>query len=181
MRRLRLPLVLVLGALAITAIAKGQPPSGISRPSNETALSQVELGSQLYAGNCASCHGVAGRGIVSNTSHQGVGGIRGRGPSLRGVGAEAAYLYLTTGFMPLSNPGDRAEAQPADILAWTDGRALVATGSPSPDIERPDGTRRIAQANNVFIIGAAGLGGTGGGGTGLNGALGLSRNIHEVF
>ena len=43
--------------------------------------------------------------------------------------------------LPLSNPGDRAEAPPEDILAWTDGRALVATGSPSRDVVGPGGTR----------------------------------------
>jgi quinol---cytochrome-c reductase cytochrome c subunit len=138
MRRLRLPLVLLLGALALAAIAHGQPPSGISRPSNETSLPQLELGAQLYAGNCASCHGVAGRGIVSNTSHQGVGDIRGRGPSLRGVGAQAAYLYLTTGFMPLSNPGERpyrrrvlfSDREISALIAY------VASLGPGPGIPR---------------------------------------------
>ncbi len=60
--------------------------------------------------------------------------------------------------LPLSNPGDRSEAQPADILAWTDGRALVATGSPNDDVELPDGKRPIGQSNNVFIFPGVGLG-----------------------
>ena len=57
--------------------------------------------------------------------------------------------------LPLSNPSDRAEAQPADVLAWTDGRALVATGSPAAG--RPGGPT-IGQANNVFIFPGVGLG-----------------------
>ena len=54
--------------------------------------------------------------------------------------------------LPLSNPGDRAEARPADILAWTDGRALVATGEPERRRDLIDGRRVIGQANNVFIF-----------------------------
>jgi malic enzyme len=59
--------------------------------------------------------------------------------------------------LPLSNPGDRAEAQPAEILAWTGGRALVATGSPCADVEDGTGHRTIGQANNVFIFPGVGL------------------------
>lgn len=60
--------------------------------------------------------------------------------------------------LPLSNPGDRAEASVADVLRWTDGRALVATGGPNPDAEGPMGRRAIGQANNVFIFPGVGLG-----------------------
>jgi malic enzyme len=60
--------------------------------------------------------------------------------------------------LPLSNPGDRAEARPEQILAWTDGRALVATGSPFADVEGPLGRRVIGQANNVLIFPGVGLG-----------------------
>jgi malate dehydrogenase (oxaloacetate-decarboxylating) len=56
--------------------------------------------------------------------------------------------------LPLSNPSDRAEAQPQDVLAWSDGRALVATGSPCR-ILAPG--RSIGQANNVFVFPGVGL------------------------
>ena len=60
--------------------------------------------------------------------------------------------------LPLSNPGACAEARPEDILAWTDGRALVAAGGPSRDVAGPAGVRVIGQANNVFIFPGLGLG-----------------------
>ncbi|MDD7965452.1 NAD-dependent malic enzyme [Actinomycetospora lemnae] len=59
---------------------------------------------------------------------------------------------------PLSNPTDNAEARPADLDAWTDGRALIATGSPFPPLHREDdGDVPVAQCNNVYIFPAVGL------------------------
>jgi malate dehydrogenase (oxaloacetate-decarboxylating) len=60
--------------------------------------------------------------------------------------------------LPLSNPGSCAEARPEDIVAWTDGRALVAAGGPSREVAGPDGVRVVGQANNVFIFPGLGLG-----------------------
>ena len=60
--------------------------------------------------------------------------------------------------LPLSNPSACAEARPEDILAWTAGRALVATGGPGRDVTGPTGVRVIGQANNVFVFPGMGLG-----------------------
>jgi malate dehydrogenase (oxaloacetate-decarboxylating) len=60
--------------------------------------------------------------------------------------------------LPLSNPSDRTEALPAEILAWTEGRALVATGSPFGEVPTDAGIRVVGQANNVFVFPGVGLG-----------------------
>ncbi|MBX9706028.1 MAG: NAD-dependent malic enzyme, partial [Gammaproteobacteria bacterium] len=60
--------------------------------------------------------------------------------------------------LALSNPTERAEAQPVDIYQWTDGRALLATGSPFDDVTFHGVQVRIAQCNNAFVFPGLGLG-----------------------
>jgi len=53
---------------------------------------------------------------------------------------------------PLSNPTSSSEALPEDILDWTEGRAMIATGSPFPEVVRKGQTHPIGQGNNAFIF-----------------------------
>jgi malate dehydrogenase (oxaloacetate-decarboxylating) len=60
--------------------------------------------------------------------------------------------------MPLSNPNSLSEAKPEDLLNWTEGRAIIATGSPFPNAKCQDRWHRIAQSNNALAFPGIGLG-----------------------
>jgi malate dehydrogenase (oxaloacetate-decarboxylating) len=59
---------------------------------------------------------------------------------------------------PLSNPTSKSEAQPKDLLEWTKGEAIIATGSPFSPVVYQGKTYHIAQCNNVYIFPGVGLG-----------------------
>lgn len=59
---------------------------------------------------------------------------------------------------PLSNPTSKSEALPEDLMNWTRGQALIATGSPFPPVKYGDKAYTIGQCNNVFIFPGVGLG-----------------------
>jgi malate dehydrogenase (oxaloacetate-decarboxylating) len=59
---------------------------------------------------------------------------------------------------PLSNPTSKCEATPGDLIKWTNGRALIATGSPFPAVTQNGRLIRIGQCNNAFIFPGVGLG-----------------------
>ena len=59
---------------------------------------------------------------------------------------------------PLSNPTSKSEAAPEDLIAWTEGRALIATGSPYPEVSYSGQMITIGQCNNMFIFPGMGLG-----------------------
>ncbi len=145
------------GGSAIADTAAAQPQSGIVRPTAEPATPSVALGAQLYAGNCASCHGIAGSGIAS--PRPGAGDILGEGPPLRGVGALAADFYLRTGYMPLSSPHD----QPGPDRVLFSGKEItsleryVASLGSGPPVPHPDPRAgSISAGTQLFTLHCAG-------------------------
>lgn len=138
LRRLRAPVALVCGALAVASVAAPSPSPvpAVSRADVERApllhagtdrSALLPAGRRLFAEACSSCHGQDARGIA------------GRAPSLRGVGELAADFYLRTNRMPLDDPEDQPERHPSSALSTEQKRAVVAyvgsLGGPSiPDV-----------------------------------------------
>ena len=152
-------LVLVaLAALGLLAGAAGAAPPGhgVVHASAPPGTPLRELGYQLYAGNCVSCHGPGGGGVPSR--RPGAGGIKGAGPPLRGVGALAADLYLRTGYMPLSDPA----AQPRRsrvLFSEREIEALVAyvASLGGPPVPKPHPERgNLAEGLHLFTDHCAG-------------------------
>jgi ubiquinol-cytochrome c reductase cytochrome c subunit len=145
--------------LVLPAAARADPiQQGIVLPRLPPATPLAQLGYQLYAGNCATCHGADGRGIARPVL--GAGGQKGQGPPLRGVGALAADFYLRTGYMPLSRVG----IQPSRSTPLFDEhqiRALVAyvasLGRGGPPIPSPDSARgSVSRGQRLFAEHCAG-------------------------
>src|SRR4051812_9410957 len=90
----------IVGAAALVALAAAVALALAGAParSQETrgaATPTADRGRVLFQESCSSCHGLDARGV------------RGRGPSLRGVGEQSADFYLRTGRMPLDQPDDQ--------------------------------------------------------------------------
>lgn len=115
--------VLALAATGLVAVAAAAPPrAGIVRPQDEGSLPARELGRQLFAGNCSSCHGSRAQGIARAPAGRGSGNVTGLGPPLTGVGAQALDFYLRTGRMPLGDPSE----QPMRHRPYFDRREIAA-------------------------------------------------------
>jgi malate dehydrogenase (oxaloacetate-decarboxylating) len=84
--------------------------------------------------------------------------------------------------LPLSNPTSQAEAQPADILRWTGGKAIVASGSPFAPVDIGGNIYEIAQCNNSYIFPGVGLGVIAAGATRVteNMMMAASRSLAQV-
>jgi len=137
--RALIALLALAGLLALGREALAAPPSGPPIvPAPARGQSQLELGEELFAGNCVTCHGIAGRGVKAPSS--GASELHAQGPPLKGVGALAADFYLRTGYMPLGSPTEQPErsrpkfSEP-EIKALV---AYVASLGSGPPIPRPD-------------------------------------------
>lgn len=144
-RRIAVLAAALCGALAVVQLALADE-RGHAAPAPAPGAALVAKGRALFDSSCASCHGI------------GAGGVRGRGPSLHGVGALAADFYLETGRMPLS--ASRAEplrTRPA--FPQRQIRALIAYvasfgGPPIPDVQPGRGS--LADGERLFALDCAG-------------------------
>lgn len=94
--------------------------------------------------------------MVNPTTLIGVSGQPGifTEPIVRGMASQVERPAI----LPLSNPTSKSEATPADLMHWTEGRALIATGSPFGPTYRNGRSVRIAQCNNSYVFPGLGLG-----------------------
>ncbi|HEY1285948.1 MAG TPA: c-type cytochrome [Solirubrobacterales bacterium] len=147
----------VIAAALVAVAARAQPPSGIVHGGG-SSKPLLEAGSELYAANCASCHGIAGRGVPFPEKH-GVGNIEEQGPPLIGVGALAPDFYLRTGRMPLAHAGEEPERQ-RPFFSDHEIRALVAYVARlgrGPAIPHPrPATGRVPEGYSLFSEHCAG-------------------------
>jgi ubiquinol-cytochrome c reductase cytochrome c subunit len=144
----------ILLALCLPGLAAADPPrGGIVVPRVPPGTSLLELGRQLYAGNCSSCHGGVGEGVRPSSA------ATGAGPSLIGVGARAADFYLRTGYMPLDRAGEqpkhsRVLFSPRQLDALIAYVASLGNGPPVPTPHPERGS--VADGQALFTENCAG-------------------------
>lgn len=121
---------------------------------------QQAQGQALYEANCSTCHGLQGEGTAN-------------GPSLQNVGPAAVDFMLSTGRMPLANPGDQpvrdepkfTPAQTAAIVAYVE--TIAPGGEPIPTVDPAAGD--LARGAEVFLNTCAGCHGAGATGDSVGG------------
>jgi ubiquinol-cytochrome c reductase cytochrome c subunit len=105
----------------------------------------AQTGRDLYLEGCATCHGLDARGIDA------------RGPSLRGVGAAAADFYLSTGRMPLAEPGEQPlRSEPEYSRAQIDALVRYIGSLGGPPVPRPASNGDVARGFRLFTENCAG-------------------------
>ena len=97
--------------------------------------------------------------VISNTKASILIGVSGK----PGLFTEEVIRQMLAGcprpiILPLSNPSQHVEAHPQDVVAWTDGKAIIATGSPFEEVEHNREAFKISQCNNSYIFPGVGLG-----------------------
>jgi ubiquinol-cytochrome c reductase cytochrome c subunit len=137
------------------ATATAQPP--IVVPENPESKSTLELGRELFGGNCARCHGSRGEGITRPTGET---RWTGRGPSLKDVSPATVDFYLRTGYMPLGDPDEQPERRgpqfpPRELEALARYVDSISSGTtPVPEPHPEDGS--VSEGLELFTEHCAG-------------------------
>jgi malate dehydrogenase (oxaloacetate-decarboxylating) len=97
--------------------------------------------------------------VISNTKASILIGVSGK----PGLFTEEVIRQMLAGcprpiILPLSNPSQHVEAHPQDVVEWTDGKAIIATGSPFEEVEHNGEAFNISQCNNSYVFPGVGLG-----------------------
>jgi malate dehydrogenase (oxaloacetate-decarboxylating) len=122
-------------------------------PAQRVYAQPVERAAGWAAGGCAGL-----TEVIANVRATALIGLSTQGSAFtESIVREMAAKVERPIIFPLSNPTDRAEAHPADLIEWTQGRALVAAGSPFSPVKYGGRMIPIAQCNNVYIFPAIGL------------------------
>jgi malate dehydrogenase (oxaloacetate-decarboxylating) len=127
---------------------------GLDEYKQQLARDPAEVAGWQLEGDRITLHGV-----IVNAKPTVLYGLSGHPGTIdeRMVRAMSAYCDHPIIF-PMSNPTANCEAVPQDLLAWSDGRAIVATGSPFAACDFLGKTYRFSQANNVAVFPGVGLG-----------------------
>ena len=125
---------------------------------NETLQQLAQKREDLTGWDCGGADSIGLDDVVRNAKPDVLVGVTG----VAGLFTEEVIRDMATHvdrpiIFPLSNPTSRAEATPANLLNWTDGKALVATGSPFDPVTHAGKEFTIAQCNNSYIFPAMGL------------------------
>jgi malate dehydrogenase (oxaloacetate-decarboxylating) len=97
--------------------------------------------------------------VIANVRPTALIGVSGqRGAFTESIVREMARHVAWPVILPLSNPLSRSEASPEQLLTWTEGRALIGTGSPYPPVRFGEREYVAAQTNNAYIFPGVGLG-----------------------
>ena len=108
---------------------------------------------------CADLNNITLLDVVKNAHPTVLIGVSGQpGTFTEEIVREMASHVARPVILPLSNPTSRSEAVPEDLIAWTDDKAVIGTGSPFPPVMRNGVSTRIDQTNNAYIFPGMGLG-----------------------
>ncbi len=119
----------------------------------------VRKKSDVQGWEISSTEGISLKDVVHNAGLTVLIGVSGQaGAFTEEIAREMAKHTERPVIFPLSNPTSRTEATPEDLYRWTDGQALIGTGSPFPPIEFNGKTVHFTQTNNSYIFPGLALG-----------------------